>query len=213
MKITLKNISVLNFKKLNGLIPAIIEDSNTNQVLMLGFMNREALQKTFKDKKVTFYSRTKKRLWQKGEESKNFLMVKSVLSDCDNDTLLIKADPAGPTCHTGNYSCFSNKSTFLTKKQKSSLNILIDLFKVIKSRKKSDPKKSYTAFLFKKGLNKINNKIGEESREVIKAAKKETKQRLIEESSDLLYHLFVLLALKEIELKDIAEELSKRRKK
>jgi len=204
MKITSQNISKLDFKKMDGLIPAIVQDINTNQVLMLGFMNKAALQKTFKDKKVTFYSRTKKRLWQKGEESKNHLMLKSVSTDCDNDTLLVRAMPLGRTCHKGNYSCFNEKE--------NPLSIFPELYEVIKERKNTKNKKSYTSFLFQKGLNKICEKVEEESDEVIKAAKKETKQRLTEESADVLYHLFVLLAHKNIELEKVAKELKKRRK-
>ncbi|MFA7686188.1 MAG: bifunctional phosphoribosyl-AMP cyclohydrolase/phosphoribosyl-ATP diphosphatase HisIE [Candidatus Gracilibacteria bacterium] len=195
----------LNFKKLNGLVPAIIQDSCTQQVLMLGFMNEEAYKKTLKSRRVTFWSRTKKRLWQKGETSGNFLEVVKIKVDCDNDTLLILAKPNGPTCHTGKYSCFGDKE--------NNTMFLNELFELIKDRKQNMPVDSYTTFLFNRGLNGIIKKVGEESLEVIIAAKSETKKRLIEESGDLLYHLLVLLAEKEVEINDIMKELLKRHKK
>ena len=172
------------------------------QVLMLGFMNEEAYQKTIKTKKVTFWSRSRKCLWQKGETSGNYLKVVDIKIDCDQDTLLIAAEPQGPTCHTGQYSCFDKKSQNIT--------FLNELFALIKDRKKNMPKKSYTTTLFREGLDKICAKVEEESEEVIRAAKSETKQRLIEESSDLLYHLFVLLAQKEVDLDEVITELAKR---
>jgi len=192
----------LDFKKQAGLIPAIVQDSSTLQVLMLGFMNKEAYEKTLQSKKVTFWSRTKKRLWQKGETSGNFLEVIDIKTDCDNDSLLILAKPEGPTCHTGQYSCFGEKESSITF-----INELLDL---IKDRKKKRPEKSYTTTLFNKGLDEIVKKVGEESIEVIIAAKSETKKRLIEESGDLLYHLLVLLAEKEVDLQEVIEELKKR---
>lgn len=200
----------LNFKKLNdttgatgvGLIPAIVQDSSTMQVLMLGFMNEEAYAQTKKTGKVTFFSRTKKRLWQKGETSGNYLKVIDVKIDCDNDSLLILAKPQGPTCHKGTYSCFGNKE--------NNTAFLDELFDLIKDRKKKRPQKSYTTSLFNKGLNEILKKVGEESIEVIIAAKSETKKRLIEESGDLLYHLLVLLAKKEVGLDEVIKELIKR---
>ncbi|MFC1810749.1 bifunctional phosphoribosyl-AMP cyclohydrolase/phosphoribosyl-ATP diphosphatase HisIE [Patescibacteria group bacterium] len=193
----------LNFNKMNGLIPAIVQDSNTMQVLMLGFMNQEALKKTLKDKKVTFWSRTKKRLWQKGqEESGNFLEVESITSDCDNDTLLIMAKPKGPTCHTGSKTCFNSDY--------SKQDFLDELCLIIKDRKLNLPKKSYTTSLFNEGLSKILEKVDEESKEVIYAAENESKNRLIEEISDLYYHVFVLMAQKDVTLAEIREELLKR---
>ena len=185
-------ISRLNFKKSTGLVPAIIQDTETDQVLMLGYMNKEALQKTLKTKKITFFSRSKNRLWQKGETSGNYLKLVSIAKDCDNDTLLIKAKPQGPTCHTGNTSCF-NTSQFN----------LQNLFKLIQQRKKDLPKNSYTAKLFQSGQKKILAKIKEESAEVIKAATKEAKKRLIEETCDLIYNLFVLLVEEKINLVNI----------
>ena len=179
----------LNFEKLGGIIPAIIQDAETKAVLMLGFMNKEALSKTIKNRKVTFWSRTKKRLWEKGETSGNALAALSITADCDNDALLISTKPTNPTCHTGAYSCFG------TEKQ-GSLEFLQQLYDLLAARKKDLPKNSYTASLFNQGLQKILDKVEEESSEVLQAAKKETRTRLIEESADLLYHLFVLLVQK-----------------
>ncbi|MFA6918317.1 MAG: bifunctional phosphoribosyl-AMP cyclohydrolase/phosphoribosyl-ATP diphosphatase HisIE [Candidatus Gracilibacteria bacterium] len=195
----------LNFEKLNGLIPVIVQDSSTMQVLMLGFMNKEAYEKTAKSGKVTFWSRTRESLWQKGETSGNYLKVVDVKVDCDNDSLLILAKPQGPTCHMGKYSCFGDKE--------NSALFLKELFELINDRKKKRPKKSYTTSLFDKGLNEIVKKVGEESVEVIIAAKGETKKRLIEESGDLLYHLLVLLAEKEVEINDVIKTLIERHKK
>jgi len=197
----MKTLSKLDWKKGNGLLPAIIQHAKTRQVLMLGFMNEEALAKTLKTKKVWFYSRTKKRLWMKGETSKHILRVVDVKVDCDNDTLLISAIPNGPTCHTGAISCFD---------QDGKTFALADLFEVIESRKKANPKDSYTAYLFSKGLAKICAKVKEESGEVIKAATRETRKRLIEESVDVLYHLFVLLSHKKIGLEEIEKEAARR---
>lgn len=197
------NINNIDFTKLNGLIPAIIQDAQTQQVLMLGFMNKKSLKKTIETNKIWFFSRSRNKLWMKGEESGNVLNLISIVSDCDNDTLLIQAKPYGPTCHTGEISCFGNQN---------SINILLKLFKLINDRKATMPKGSYTTSLFKDGLNKICDKIEEESLEVIKAAKKETKQRLIEESCDLIYHLMVLLANEGVELTEVFGELGKRRK-
>lgn len=192
----------LNFKKGDGLVPAIIQDATTRQVLMLGFMNAEALQKTITEKKVIFWSRTKKRLWQKGEESGNFLELVDIKTDCDNDTLLVTATPVGPTCHTGTQSCFGDNVFGLE-----------ELYQTMQARAQTMPEGSYTAFLLKKGLKKICAKVKEESAEVIKAAKQETKQRLIEESVDVLYHLFVLLVSKKVILADLYKEMAKRQKK
>lgn len=199
------DVKKLNFKKLNGIVPAVVQDIEAKAVLMLGFMNKEALSRTIESKKVTFWSRTKKRLWEKGEISGNTLQLSSISADCDNDTLLILAKAQGPTCHTGTYSCFG------TEKQ-NGLELLQELFDLIVARKKELPKNSYTTSLFKEGLVKILAKVEEESGEVLQAAKKETRKRLIEESSDLLYHLFVLLAQKNISLDDIIQELQRRKK-
>lgn len=195
----------LNFKKMNGLIPAIIQDSDTMQVLMLGFMNEEAYKKTVKTGLVTFWSRSRKKLWQKGESSGDYLEVVSVKKDCDSDTLLILAKPNGPTCHKGGYSCFGGENVSVT--------FLNKLFELIKDRKSKMPKKSYTSSLFEKGIDEIVKKVGEESIETIIAAKSESKKRLIEEAGDLLYHLLVLLAEKNVNLNEVVSELIQRHKK
>lgn len=188
---------------MNNLIPTIIQDSATRKVLMLGYMNDEAFEKTKKEKAVWFYSRSKKRLWKKGETSGNTLHVEKILTDCDQDTLLIKVRPKGPTCHIGDDTCF---------KEQNCGDAITKLFSVIEDRKKRPREGSYTCSLFKQGFPKICAKIAEESEEVIRAAKTETKQRLIEESVDVLYHLFVMLAFKEVLLEDIEAEILKRRK-
>lgn len=189
--------------KRKNLMPAIIQDKNSDVVLMLGYMNRAALRKTFKTKKIWFYSRSKKRLWMKGETSGNILKFVNAKFDCDRDAILIKAIPTGPVCHNGNFSCF------LEKLQRRIFN---ELYEVILKRKKLQPKGSYTASLFQRGLNKICAKVKEESDEVIRAAKTESKKRLVEESVDLLYHLFVLLASKKIAFSKFISEMLKRRK-
>ena len=198
------DVEKLNFAKLNGLIPAIIIDNNNNQVLMLGFMNMESLNKTIETNNVTFYSRTKKSLWTKGETSGNYLNLVNILVDCDNDTLLIYAEPEGPTCHTGNYSCFNVNNI-------KSLNFLNELFNLIKDRKKELPENSYTTRLFKEGGNRIIQKVGEEAVETVIAAKNRDKDEIINETSDLIYHLFVMLADQEIEFSEIVDNLKKRR--
>lgn len=199
------NAEQLDFRKLGGVIPAIIQDADTRLVLMLGFMNKDALNKTIKNGKVIFWSRTKKRLWEKGETSGNTLKALSIATDCDRDTLLILAKPQGPSCHTGAYSCFG------VKKQKRS-DFLKELYDLIATRKKELPINSYTASLFNQGLDKILKKVKEESGEVIQAAEKESKTRLIEESADLIYHLWVLLAEKNISICNLLKELERRKK-
>lgn len=198
-------INQLNFQKMGGVIPAIIQDVETKAVLMLGFMNKEALQKTIKSNKVTFWSRSKQKLWEKGETSGNILKVTAISADCDNDTVLIAAKPYGPTCHTGKYSCFELET-------EEGIGFLRQLYDLLVERKKELPKNSYTASLFKQGLTKILEKVEEESGEVLQAAKKETRTRIIEESADLLYHLLVLLVEKNISLDDLLKELKRRRK-
>lgn len=193
----------LNFKKQNNLIPAIIQDAGTNKVLMLGFMNKDAYDKTCETKLVTFYSRSKKRLWTKGETSGNYLEVVDIKPDCDCDALLIKALPKGPTCHTGESSCFG------IPKKPDGLS-LESLFSLIKIRKRLLPSKSYTTFLLQAGLQKMGEKIIEEAGEVVCAAKNEGKDRTIEEASDLLYHLLVLIAASGIEYSEILQCLAKR---
>ena len=202
MKKTQKIIDI-DWKKGEGLVPAVVQDADTGAVLMLGYMNRESLAKTVKTGNVWFYSRSKKRLWMKGEVSKNVLSVVEISVDCDGDSLLVKAKPSGPTCHTGDYSCFG---------EEKGAELFSELFGVIEDRKKNAPKNSYTAFLFKGGVPAISQKVEEEALEVIQAAKKETKQRLIEEAVDLFYHTFVLRVQKKISLADIGKEMRKRRK-
>jgi phosphoribosyl-ATP pyrophosphohydrolase/phosphoribosyl-AMP cyclohydrolase len=196
----------LNFEKLNGLIPAIVIDHRSNKVLMLGFMNEESLQKTIETKLVTFYSRTRKSLWMKGETSGNYLRLVDIVTDCDNDSLLISALPDGPTCHTGKYSCFGQD-------ENESFNFLSVLFNLIKQRKEKLPENSYTTKLFTEGENRIIQKVGEEAIETVIAAKNNNKEEIINEVSDLLYHLFVMLADKGIELNDVTTNLMNRHKK
>lgn len=206
------NFEKLDFEKFGGIVPAIIQDAATGAVLMLGFMDREALGKTIASGRVTFWSRSKRRLWEKGEVSGNTLDVVSVATDCDNDTLLISARPRGPTCHTGKYSCFGAIVRGRCASEGGGLGFLQELYDLIAARKKELPKKSYTVSLFRAGLPKILKKIAEESGEVLQAARKESKVRLIEEGADLLYHLFVLLVQKKISLDDVVRELERRKK-
>ncbi|MDR2914473.1 MAG: bifunctional phosphoribosyl-AMP cyclohydrolase/phosphoribosyl-ATP diphosphatase HisIE [Tannerella sp.] len=195
----------LDFNKLNGLIPAIIQDAQTNVVLMLGFMNEEAYQKTIETKNVTFYSRTKQRLWTKGETSGNFLQVVKILADCDNDTLLIKANPVGPACHTGAETCFDEKN-------KDSIWFLQYLQEFISRRFIEKPEGSYTTSLFAKGVNRMAQKVGEEAVETVIEATNGTDDNFIYEASDLIYHLIVLLTSKGYTIEDLAKELKKRHK-
>ncbi|MEK7161743.1 MAG: bifunctional phosphoribosyl-AMP cyclohydrolase/phosphoribosyl-ATP diphosphatase HisIE [Patescibacteria group bacterium] len=195
-------IKKVNWTKGQGLVPAVIQDANTSAVLMLGYMNKESFAKTLKTKKVWFYSRSKQRLWMKGETSKNILNIVDIKLDCDNDAILIKAKPVGPTCHTGAYSCF---------KESKDQNALVTLFNTIQDRKNKMPKNSYTTSLFKAGLDKISLKVAEEALEVVHAAQKQTQLRLTEEAVDLFYHLFVLLVQKNVSLEDVQNEIIKRR--
>ena len=195
----------MDFKKMNGLIPAVIQDEQTNKVLMLGFMNEEALQKTQTTGKVTFFSRTKNRLWTKGEESGNFLNVISITEDCDCDTLLIKVHPDGPVCHTGNDTCFQEKN-------KEDILFLKYLQDFIVRRRQEMPEDSYTTSLFGKGIERIAQKVGEEAVETVIEAMKGDDERLLYEASDLLYHLIVLLTYKGYRIEDLANELKKRHK-
>lgn len=196
-------IEKINFEKLSGIIPAIIIDASNNNVLMLGFMNKEALEQTIEKQKVVFFSRTKNRLWLKGETSHNYLNVVSIITDCDNDTLLIYANPDGPTCHTGSYSCFAEVN-------ENSVLFLEYLFKLIKQRKIEMPENSYTSKLFQRGSDRIIQKVGEEAVETVIAAKNKDKEEVIYETSDLLFHLLVMLADQEIEFSDILSSLKKR---
>ena len=200
-----KEILKLDYDKMGGLVPAIIQDNVTRHVLMLGFMNEEALHKTIETGKVTFFSRTKGRLWTKGEQSGNFLYVKSIVPDCDNDTLLIKVTPAGPVCHTGSDTCFGEKNDddFLF------IQYLQDF---IEKRKREMPEGSYTTSLFNSGINRMAQKVGEEAVETVIEATNGTDDRLIYAASDLLYHLIVLLTSKGYRIEDLARELKKRHK-
>jgi phosphoribosyl-AMP cyclohydrolase / phosphoribosyl-ATP pyrophosphohydrolase len=197
----------LNFKKLSGdILPAVVQDNTTGKILMLGFMNREAYDKTVETGKVTFFSRTKGRLWTKGEESGNFLNVVSILPDCDQDTLLIKANPDGPVCHTGDDTCWGETN------KPHDLWFLSQLQDIIDKRKQEMPKGSYTTSLFQDGTAKIAQKVGEEAVETVIEAMAENDERLLYEASDLIYHLMVLLSHKGYRLEDIAKELQKRHK-
>ncbi len=193
-------------KSPDGLVPAIIQDNTTNKVLMLGYMNAEALEKTQKEKKVTFFSRSRKKLWTKGEESGNFLNVVSIASDCDDDTLLIKCDPAGPTCHTGADTCWNETN------QGEEILFLKQLQDFIDKRKAEMPEGSYTTSLFTKGIRNITQKVGEEAVETIIGAMANDDENFIYEGADLLYHLIVLLTYKGYRIEDLAKELKKRHK-
>ena len=195
----------LDFEKMGGLIPAIVQDNNTNKVLMLGFMNEEALEQTLSSGKVTFFSRTKNRLWMKGETSGNTLSVVSITPDCDNDTLLIKAIPAGPVCHLGTDTCFGEKN-------EEDIMFLKYLQNFIERRRHEMPEGSYTTTLFQKGINRMAQKGGEEAVETVIEATNGTEDRLIYEASDLIYHLIVLLTSKGLRIDDLARELKKRHK-
>lgn len=199
------NIDELDFEKSGGLIPAIVQDANNFQVLMLGYMDREALQMTLEKERVTFYSRSKERLWTKGETSGNYLELIDIQEDCDNDTLLILAEPNGPTCHTGNQSCFHQKEF----KPENNLAFISELEKLIINRKKELPEGSYTTSLFDDGIDKIAQKVGEEAVETIIEAKNE-EHDLVNEVSDLIYHLLVLLVEKDVPLNDVIRNLKKR---
>ena len=196
----------LNFSKnKDGLIPVIIQDSISKTVLMLGYMNDEAIRKTKKTGNVTFYSRTKKRLWTKGEESGNFLRLVNMKVDCDNDTILIYVKPEGPTCHLGTDSCWGEKNL-------SKLGYLSQLEEIIAERKKDDKKISYVASLFREGINKIAQKVGEEATETIIEAKDENKQLFLNESADLLFHFLILLQAKGFRLSDVEKVLLTRKR-
>jgi phosphoribosyl-ATP pyrophosphohydrolase/phosphoribosyl-AMP cyclohydrolase len=197
-------IDKLNFAKLNGLVPAIIQDTTTNQVLMVGFMNRDAVEKTIKEQKVTFWSRTKGRLWQKGETSGNTLAVSSMQVDCDGDALLVRAIPAGPVCHTGSFTCFGED------KSSGADAVLEGLEEIIRERRQHMLSESYTARLFEKGTSRIAQKVGEEAVEAVVAALQKDPAALKEEAADLLYHLLVLLQDQGLKLSDVTDVLKRR---
>ena len=194
--------SDLDFEKGEGLIPAIIQDHKTNNVLMLGYMNKAAFEKTKTEKRVCFYSRTKKRLWTKGETSKNFLEVIDLKLDCDQDTLLVSVIPTGPVCHTGQDTCFTEKNI--------DKNFLKHLESIIQDRKNSPSDSSYTSSLFKKGINKVAQKVGEEAVELVIEAKDDNRDLFLGEAADLLYHYLVLLTAKDFELEDVLNVLRER---
>ncbi|MGQ1946004.1 bifunctional phosphoribosyl-AMP cyclohydrolase/phosphoribosyl-ATP diphosphatase HisIE [Geofilum sp. OHC36d9] len=193
-------------KSSDGLVPAVIQDNTTNKVLMLGYMNREALDKTQKEGKVTFFSRSRQKLWTKGEESGNFLHVVSISSDCDDDTLLIKCNPAGPTCHTGADTCWAETN------KAEPVMFLKELQDFIDQRKVEMPEGSYTTSLFEKGIRRIAQKVGEEAVETIVGAMANDDENFVYEGADLLYHLIVLLTHKGLRIEDLALELKKRHK-
>ena len=193
----------IDFDKSDGIVPVVVQDNQTLEVLMLGYMNAEAYEKTKNEGKVTFFSRSKNRLWTKGEESGNFLTVKSIHIDCDKDTILIKASPAGPTCHTGNRSCFNTDYN---------QNFLFELENIITDRYENPVEGSYINKIRKKGLNKIAQKVGEEAVETVIAALAETDEDFVNEASDLMFHFLFLLKEKGKTLEDIAINLEKRHK-
>jgi len=195
----------LNFDKLNGLIPAIIQDSSTQKVLMLGFMNREAFEKTVQEKVLTLFCRTKNRLWTKGEESGNVLSVVEILPDCDNDTLLIKAKPHGPVCDNGTDTCFKEEN-------KDGIAFLKYLQDLICQRKTEMPENSYTTKLFQKGINKIAQKVGEEAVELVIEAKDSNDDLFLNEAADLIFHFLVLLTEKKYRIEDVVNILQTRHK-
>ena len=189
---------MIDFEKGGGLVPVIIQDVNTLQVLMLGYMNIDAYAKTVAEKRVTFFSRSKNRLWTKGEVTGNFLKVAEIREDCDSDTLLIKVYPAGPVCHTGSTSCFG---------EETAKGFVYRLQSVIEQRIKEDANGSYTNTLFKKGVNKVAQKVGEEAVELVIEAIADNRDGFIYESADLLYHYLILLKMKDLKLEDIENEL------
>ena len=193
----------LDFDKMGGLIPAIVQDARTKNVLMLGFMNKEAYEKTLELQKVTFYSRTRQKIWTKGEESGHFLDLVSIEVDCDNDTLLVKAIPNGPVCHTGTTTCFNDDNSY-------GIQFLSELQDFIIKRYEEMPEGSYTTSLFKDGINRMAQKVGEEALEAVIEACNGTNGRLIYEGADMIYHLLVLLTSKGLRIEDLAKELQVR---
>ncbi|MUK26158.1 bifunctional phosphoribosyl-AMP cyclohydrolase/phosphoribosyl-ATP diphosphatase HisIE [Aliivibrio fischeri] len=197
----------IDWEKVDGLVPAIIQDFGSSQVLMMGYMNQDALAKTLETEKVTFFSRTKNRLWTKGEESGNSLNLVNISLDCDNDTLLIKVNPVGPTCHTGTTTCWDGDKT-----EETQLVWLHQLEQLLAERKNADPDSSYTASLYARGTKRISQKVGEEGVEVALAATSGDKAELVCESADLIYHLFVLLQDQGLSFDDVINKLRERHK-
>ncbi len=206
------NPDTIDFEKGNGLVPAIVQNYDTGQVLMLGYMNREAVEQTLHSGRVTFYSRSKEKLWTKGETSGNFLNLKSIQKDCDNDTLLILADPEGPTCHTGEVSCF-HEQEFQPFRETAGYSFLKELEELLYRRKQELPEHSYTSSMFQKGLNRIAQKVGEEAVETVIAALADSEEAFVYEASDLIFHLQLLLVEKELHLEDLIAELERRHAK
>lgn len=194
----------INFEKMNGLVPCIVQDATTAKVLMLGFMNEEAYKKTVETRLVTFYSRTRRCLWTKGETSGNFLHVASIKADCDNDTLLVEATPDGPVCHRGTDTCWGEEN------KANPILFLSELQDFIDRRHKEMPEGSYTTSLFKDGINRMAQKVGEEALEAVIEAVNGTNERLVYEGADLLYHLIVVLTAKGLRIEDLASELQAR---
>ena len=194
-------LTQINFKKLNGLVPCVVQDASTKVVLMLGFMNEEAFTKTIQEKKVTFFSRTRQRLWTKGESSGNFMELEDIVLDCDQDTLLIKVIPKGPVCHTGSDTCFNEKN------QDNGLGFLEG---IIQERKKSPKAGSYTNSLLDAGINRVAQKVGEEAIELVIEAKDNNKERFLNEAADLIYHYLVLLTAKGYSLNEVTAVLRQR---
>ena len=194
----------VDFKKLDGLVPCIVQDANSSVILMLGFMNAEALEKTIREGRVTFFSRSKQRLWTKGETSGNFLEVVDIISDCDRDTILVKAHPAGPACHTGADTCFNETNPGWS---------IAALEKIIVNRKDNPKEGSYTTTLFNSGMNKIAQKVGEEAVELVIEAKDDNKDLFLNEAADLMYHYIVLLQAKGFSLRDVESVLQQRHQK
>lgn len=206
LSLILKTMKIDFTKNTDGLIPAIIQDNETKNVLMLGYMNQEALNKTLVTNKVTFFSRSKNRLWTKGEESGNFLKIVSIKNDCDNDTLLIQVNPVGPTCHTGSDTCWQEENS-------QDYGFISKLEKTIQNRKENaNSEKSYVASLFEKGINKIAQKVGEEAIEVVIEAKDSNDDLFLSESADLLFHYLILLQAKGFYLNDVVAVLKSRNK-
>lgn len=201
----LESIDQVDFEKENGLVPAVIQDVQTGKVLMLGYMNKESLQKTQETGHVTFFSRSKQRLWTKGESSKNYLNLVEISLDCDSDSLLVKVRPEGPTCHTGTDTCWEESN--------DSNTLFLDyLTQVIKKRRQADPDESYTAFLFSKGINKVAQKVGEEAVELVIEAKDNDANLFKNEAADLLFHYMMLLEAKDYSLQDVISILKERHK-
>jgi phosphoribosyl-AMP cyclohydrolase / phosphoribosyl-ATP pyrophosphohydrolase len=196
----------IDFNKMNGLVPAIVQDAISGKVLMQGFMNEEALAKTQETGKVTFFSRSKNRLWTKGETSGNFMELVSMAVDCDGDAILVKANPQGPVCHTGSDTCWNEENS-------SKTGFIDQLRAIIKDRKNNPSDQSYTASLFAKGINKVAQKVGEEAVEIVIEAKDDNKELFLGEAADLLFHYLVLLEAKGYELDEVMEVLIKRHKK